>query len=56
MWFSTSGERDPSTLVPLRLLVSVGDLMLEVLETSQVQERAVKAMKGLTGLINEYSF
>lgn len=49
MWFGTS-----CTLVLSRLLVSVGDLMLEVLETLQVQERAIKAMKGLTGLINEH--
>lgn len=39
------------TLALLRLLVSVGDLMLEVL---QVQERAIKAKSGLTGLINEH--
>lgn len=55
MWFSTGGKHDLSTLVLLRLLISVGDLILEVLEISQVQERAIKAMKGLTGLINEYS-
>ena len=56
MWFSTRGEHDPSTLVLLRFLISVGDLILEVLETSQVQEGAMKVMRGLTGLINEYSF
>lgn len=49
MWFDTS-----RTLVLLRLLISVGDLMLEVLETLQVQEEAIKAMKGLAGLINEH--
>lgn len=42
-------------LVLLRSLTSVGDLTVEVFETLQVQKRAMKVMKGLTGLINEYS-